>query len=110
MSSLVQEIGLMPMRTSNISGPLDPLAMLVFGARRAHLAGLRNLRNADFPPPSPRRCRAQRIGVDHDDRGPIGGPCTDERRLELRDRIDMLSERAERACVRCVVDVGRAER
>src|SRR4051812_21499088 len=111
MSSLLQAIGLVPIRTVPI-GPL-PLPrrlrgprLLVALARLTPLRPLRDLGHRHVPPGAARLGRRHRVGVDHHHIGSVGRLGTLKRQLEVADAADLLRDRPHAARVRREVDPG----
>src|SRR3954468_20953921 len=105
MSSLLQAIGLVPIRTVPI-GPL-PLTrrlrgprLLVALARLAHLRPLRDLGHRHVPPGAARLGRRHRVGIDHHHIGPLGRLGTLKRQLEVANAADLLRDCPHAARVR----------
>src|SRR5271170_4784871 len=107
-SSLVQPIGLAPMRmVISVSNPLQLLRVLVSAPRGADLLPLGDRRYGDVPPEAAGVGRADRVGVNDDHLGRIGRPRLFERRLELGDRIGLNRFRPQRARMGDEVDRGQ---
>src|ERR1700722_5146626 len=105
-SSLVQPIGLAPMRMLiSVSNPLQRLGLLIAAARGVDFLPLGNLRHGDVPPEAARVRRSHRVGVDDNHLGRLCGARISERRLKVRDRLDLHRFRPKSARVGDEVDL-----
>src|SRR3954463_10386461 len=97
-SSLAQEIGLMPIFTSNafMSAFLLLFALFISLACSRHFFAFGDFRDCDFPPPSAFLGRAIRIGLDTHHECALACARTFERGFQAGDVVDFLGQRPER--------------
>src|SRR5262249_631307 len=104
-SSLVQPMGLTPIRTVTLaSGSLAPPRLIVGLPCRSDLGPDGNLGHGDIPPRPPSGERPRGVGLDDHDGGAIGAARALEGALEVGDRLHLLGVGAKASRVRGEVD------